>query len=83
MNFKDDELLIIKQLTKGYVLPITIHNEHIIQKLLKSTFLLDKKNVKLIKNYSIDLEDIFCAKIDTRFNIDAIPQEIEESACDI
>lgn len=67
MNFKEEELFIIKQLSRGYVLPINIHNKEIIQKLIKSTFLLDKKKVKLIKNYSIDLDDIFCAKLDTRF----------------
>lgn len=67
MDFKDEELFIIKQLSRGYVLPITIHNEQIIQKLIKSTFLLDKRKIKLIKNHTIDLEDIFCANIDTRF----------------
>ena len=75
MNLKTDELQIIRMLSEGYVLPITQYNEPIIHKLLKSSFLLDKKRVKLIKSHSIDLQDIFCATIDTRFQSDGIALE--------
>ena len=76
MNFKDDELHIIKLISNGYVIPITQHNQEIIDKIVKSSFLLEKKNVKLIKNYSIDLNDIFCATLDTRFEAAYASQEI-------
>lgn len=72
MDFKNDELQMIKMLSLGYVFPITEYNEPIIQKLLKSSFLMDKKRVKLIKSHSIDLNDIFCATIDTRFDLETI-----------
>lgn len=69
MDFIKDELHIINQLSKGYVLPITEHNKDLINQLIKKSFTLEKKSVKLIKNYSIDLEDIFCATLDSRFDI--------------
>lgn len=72
MNLKEDEIQIIKQLLKGYVLPITVHNEGIIDKLIKSSFLLNEKRVKLIKKYSIELEDVFYAKLDTRFELEKV-----------
>ena len=72
MNFKNEELQIIKMLSKGYVIPLTIYNKQTITNLLSSTFLMDKKSIKLIKNYTIELEDVFCATIDTRFDIETI-----------
>lgn len=69
MKFNYDETILIKQLSKGCVIPINQYNKNIIENLLRTTFTLNKNKVKLIKNYSIDLEDIFSATLDSRFKI--------------
>lgn len=69
MKFNYDETILIKQLSKGCVIPINQYNKDIIENLLRTTFTLNKNKVKLIKNYSIDLEDIFSATLDSRFKI--------------
>ena len=69
MIIENEKQTMLKLLYKGYVLPMSMYSHQSIQDMLSSTFLIDGKPVKIIKDYKIELEDVLSATLDSRFKI--------------
>lgn len=70
MILPTDEQRILKLLSQGYVIPISIYDDSAIKNVLNGKFLIENKPVKVIKNFNTDYKDTLFARLDSRFNFE-------------